>query len=234
MISTRSRPASRSVHVPRLAPTRGTAAGVRCPRTGIWRRDPHAVVTVFPADHFVLEEDTFMTHAGSWSRPTWARSRTGWCPRSARPPTPTPTTAGLSGARAWDGRARTRCGGSVVSARSPPRTRRGGCSRWAPSGNTLVLAARVDALVEAGRPCLPLPHDRPGAHGPLHRHPVRDVGPSARPTSSPPPRISAGGSGNPRARPPVAEAPAHTWCDLAPRRASRGRSRPSAPRWPGS
>src|SRR5512144_3351928 len=50
------------VHVLAQPCDRGTAAGVLLPAHWIHARDPRAVVAVFPADHFVLEEDTFMGH----------------------------------------------------------------------------------------------------------------------------------------------------------------------------
>ena len=41
---------------------RGTAAGVLLPVHWIARRDPHAVVAVFPSDHFVADDRAFMAH----------------------------------------------------------------------------------------------------------------------------------------------------------------------------
>lgn len=41
---------------------RGTAAGVLFPAHWIARQDPGAVVAVFPSDHFIVEEATFMGH----------------------------------------------------------------------------------------------------------------------------------------------------------------------------
>jgi mannose-1-phosphate guanylyltransferase len=41
---------------------RETAAGVLLPLTRIIRQDPEAVVAIMPSDHFVLEEDRFMTY----------------------------------------------------------------------------------------------------------------------------------------------------------------------------
>jgi mannose-1-phosphate guanylyltransferase len=48
---------------------RGTTAGVLFPAHWVFRRDPDATVAVFPSDHFVLEEATFMEHVvrvGAW------------------------------------------------------------------------------------------------------------------------------------------------------------------------
>jgi len=39
-----------------------TGAGILLPLMHLHKRDPAAVVTVFPSDHFILEEDLFMRH----------------------------------------------------------------------------------------------------------------------------------------------------------------------------
>jgi mannose-1-phosphate guanylyltransferase len=41
---------------------RGTAAGILFPAHWIYSQDPEAVVSIFPADHFILEESVFMRH----------------------------------------------------------------------------------------------------------------------------------------------------------------------------
>ncbi|HET6370406.1 MAG TPA: sugar phosphate nucleotidyltransferase [Nitrospiria bacterium] len=41
---------------------RETAPGVLLPLMHIYKRDPEARVAIFPADHFILEEDRFMAH----------------------------------------------------------------------------------------------------------------------------------------------------------------------------
>jgi len=41
-----------------------TAAGLLLPLVHLYKRYPEAVVAVFPADHFILEEDVFMDHVG--------------------------------------------------------------------------------------------------------------------------------------------------------------------------
>src|SRR5262249_29391347 len=45
-------------HVLRQPEDRGTAAGVLLPAHWIYARDPHALVAVFPSDHFMAEEAT--------------------------------------------------------------------------------------------------------------------------------------------------------------------------------
>jgi len=39
-----------------------TGAGILLPLMHLHKRDPTAIVTVFPSDHFILEEDLFMRH----------------------------------------------------------------------------------------------------------------------------------------------------------------------------
>jgi mannose-1-phosphate guanylyltransferase len=51
-------------YVLRQPEDRGTAAGVLFPVHWIHHRDPHAVVAVFPSDHFVHEEQRFSEHVG--------------------------------------------------------------------------------------------------------------------------------------------------------------------------
>jgi mannose-1-phosphate guanylyltransferase len=43
---------------------RGTAAGILFPAHWVFRQDPDATMAVFPSDHFVLGEATFMAHVG--------------------------------------------------------------------------------------------------------------------------------------------------------------------------
>jgi mannose-1-phosphate guanylyltransferase len=41
---------------------RDTAAGILLPLTHLYKQYPNAVTAIFPSDHFVLEEDLFMSH----------------------------------------------------------------------------------------------------------------------------------------------------------------------------
>jgi mannose-1-phosphate guanylyltransferase len=48
---------------------RGTAAAILAPTSEIARRDPEAVVAVFPSDHYIPSDDAFMAHVaevGTW------------------------------------------------------------------------------------------------------------------------------------------------------------------------
>jgi mannose-1-phosphate guanylyltransferase len=53
---------SRPSHVLIQPADRGTAAGILFPAHWVYRQDPDATVAVFPSDHFVLAEQTFMAH----------------------------------------------------------------------------------------------------------------------------------------------------------------------------
>jgi mannose-1-phosphate guanylyltransferase len=48
--------------IPAQPQDRGTAAGILFPAHWIHSQDPEAVVSIFPADHFSLEEGAFMRH----------------------------------------------------------------------------------------------------------------------------------------------------------------------------
>ncbi len=47
---------------------RETAPGVLLPLAAIYKNDPESMVVVFPADHFILEEERFMEHVRSAGR----------------------------------------------------------------------------------------------------------------------------------------------------------------------
>jgi mannose-1-phosphate guanylyltransferase len=55
---------------------RGTGAGVLLPARWIYRRDPDAIVAVFPSDHFILEEAAFMAHTAEVV--AFARQHSEW------------------------------------------------------------------------------------------------------------------------------------------------------------
>jgi mannose-1-phosphate guanylyltransferase len=138
---------------------RGTAAGVLLPAHWIRARDPEATIAVFPSDHFILEESAFMCHVADVARAvrhrpesmivlgaeaTDAEPEYGWIE-------PGETVA-------WTPR------GPLQEIRrfveKPPQVEaevllQAGCL-W----NMFVFAARAAALVEVGRSCVPLLHDR--------------------------------------------------------------------------
>lgn len=138
---------------------RGTAAGVLLPAHWIKSQDADATVAVFPSDHFVLEESEFMGHVADIA--SAARRRPDEMILLGAQPTEPETDYG------W-----------IVPGETVGRTARGALSRIRrfqekPSAaeaallfqsgglwNMFVLAAHVSAVVEAGRACAPLLHDR--------------------------------------------------------------------------
>jgi mannose-1-phosphate guanylyltransferase len=138
---------------------RGTAAGVLLPAHWIKARDAEATIAVFPSDHFILEESAFMCHVADVARAVRHR----------------PESMIVLGAEATD--AEPEYGwiepGETVACtprgplqeirrfvEKPPQVEaeilfQAGCL-W----NMFVFAARAAALVEAGRCCVPLLHDR--------------------------------------------------------------------------
>jgi mannose-1-phosphate guanylyltransferase len=138
---------------------RGTAAGVLLPAHWIRARDPHAMVAVFPADHFILDESVFMGHVAEvtayvtahpeWlvllgAQPTGCDPDYGWIepgePLGVAGPRPVYRIRGF----------REKPSGEVAR-----RLWALGCL-W----NTFVFAASVATLIDAGFRCLPLLHDR--------------------------------------------------------------------------
>lgn len=138
---------------------RGTAAGILFPGHWIRWRDPEATVAVFPSDHFVVEEGLFMRHVAEvaagvnrhpeWivllgARPTDAETGYGWIEPGE--PLPWKRCAHVSRVqRFWEKP-------SFETARA--------CLEAGWLWNTLVLVARAETLIEAGRRCVPALHDR--------------------------------------------------------------------------
>jgi mannose-1-phosphate guanylyltransferase len=146
-------------HVLAQAFDRGTAAGVLLPAHWIMARDPEATVVVFPSDHFVLEESAFMCHVADVARTvshypgdmivlgaeaTYAEPEYGWIE-------PGDTVA-------WSAR------GPLQRIRrfleKPDRQEADALLRAGCLWNMFVFAARASVLIEAGRVCVPLLHDR--------------------------------------------------------------------------
>ena len=138
---------------------RGTAAGVLMPAHWIKARDPHAIVAVFPADHLILEEAAFMDHVAAVAR--YVRAHPDWLVLLGAPPTePDPDYGWIEvGAPVgWVGLGpvhRVRGFREKPTEESARRLFALGCL-W----NTFVFAASVATLVDAGRECIPLLHDR--------------------------------------------------------------------------
>jgi mannose-1-phosphate guanylyltransferase len=149
-----------AIHVLVQPVHRGTAAGVLYPAHWIDRVDPDAVVAIFPADHFVLEEDAFMHHVEQVAAAVRAR----------------PELIVLLGARAtspeteygWiePGEPLARAGSAIELRRvaafhekpSPADAERYLDARYL--WNTFVLVASLRSLLEAGRALVPDMHAR--------------------------------------------------------------------------
>jgi mannose-1-phosphate guanylyltransferase len=146
-------------HVVAQAYDRGTAAGVLLPAHWIKARDADATVVVFPSDHFVLEESAFMCHVADVARAVRHRPES-MIVLGAEATDPEPEYGWIEPGEtvAWTPR------GPLKRIRrfleKPPHDEvadlfRAGCL-W----NMFVFAARVSALIDAGRVCVPLLHDR--------------------------------------------------------------------------
>ena len=138
---------------------RGTAAGVLLAAHWIAHRDAGATVVVSPSDHFILQESAFMCHVADIARTarrrperiillgaeaTEAEPEYGWIEPGE--------TIGLTGR------------GPLRLVRrfreKPPQAEAAVLLRAGGLWNMFVFAAKVSALVEAGRACVPLLDDR--------------------------------------------------------------------------
>lgn len=134
---------------------RGTALGLLLPVHWIARRAPGALVSIFPSDHFVMEEHAFMTHVAevagfaeqhpAWivllgARPTGPDAEYGW----VEPREPLAATGSGGIYRAGRFREKPRASARLL----------GQGWLW----NTFVLVARAEALVTAGALRLPKLH----------------------------------------------------------------------------
>ncbi len=138
---------------------RGTAAAILLAVHRIHAWDPEAMVVTFPSDHFVLGEAVFMDHVASvaaaiskapaWivllgARPTEPEPQYGWI----EPGAPLGETAAgplHRVRRFWE---------------KPSLERARACLAAGCLWNTFVLAAKVSALIHAGRQFLPQLHDQ--------------------------------------------------------------------------
>ena len=138
---------------------RGTAAGVLFPAHWIHAHDPEAVVLVFPSDHYIQEEELFVGHLADVGRfidrhpdrivivgaqPTDPETEYGWIDPGER-------VGWLATTPVY----------RIREFREKPspevaRTLFASGSLW----NTMIFGARASALLEAGRQCLPLLHER--------------------------------------------------------------------------
>ena len=138
---------------------RGTAAGVLLPAHWIHARDPRAVVTVFPSDHFIREEAAFMGYVAEVVR--FVRQHPEWIVLLGVQPTEAETDYGWiePGERVgWMTR------GPLYRIRrfleKPSGEIAGALLCGGGLWNTFVFVASVSTLIRAGRECLPELHAR--------------------------------------------------------------------------
>jgi len=138
---------------------RGTGAAVLLAAHHIRARDPRATVVVFPADHVIAEETTFMhdiADVAAYVResserlvllaatPTAADPGYGWIERGERV--------------GWAGRAPVHRVRDFRENPTPEVARR--LYTLGYLWNTFIFAAGLPGLIDAGRECIPLLHDR--------------------------------------------------------------------------
>ena len=136
---------------------RGTAAGVLLPAHWILNRAPDATVAVFPSDHLVLEEETFMDHVAQVA--AFVEDNPARIVLLGAPATAAETEYGWIEPGPDLGRA----GGLPVSAvrrfvEKPSAEEARACLAAGASWNTFVFVAKARTLVEAGRRCVPRIH----------------------------------------------------------------------------
>jgi mannose-1-phosphate guanylyltransferase len=136
---------------------RGTAAGVLLPVHWVYRKAADATVAVFPSDHLVLENETFMEQVAEAA--AFVDAHPGRVVLLGTPATEAETEYG------WieSGPVLDRVNGSPVRAvrrfveKPSPEVARA-CLAAGACWNTFVFVARVRTLVEAGRQCVPEIH----------------------------------------------------------------------------
>ena len=133
---------------------RGTAAALLFAAHWIQARDDEATIAVFPSDHFVLEERTFMGHVEALT--SFVESKSDYTVLLGAQPTEPETDYGWvePGERiGWARRDpvyRVRCFREKPSP-AEARSLFAGGALW----NTLVFVARAATLIEAGHECVP-------------------------------------------------------------------------------
>jgi mannose-1-phosphate guanylyltransferase len=139
---------------------RGTAAAILFAAHWIQWQDPGAIVAVFPADHFIAEEATFMGHVVDVTRGV-ARSGDDIVLLGAPPTSPDTEYGWIEPGedRGWTaGRSRVRAVRRFLEKPSGETAR--ACQEQGWLWNTLVVVARASALIDVGRRCLPELSDR--------------------------------------------------------------------------
>lgn len=147
------------IHVLSQPLDRGSAASVLLPAHWIQARDPRATVAVFPTDPVVVEAAPFMHHVAGAAG--YAHEHPDWLVLLGAPPTdPHPHYGWIEPGEpmSWVGH------GAVHRVRrfreKPTEESARGLFALGALWNTFTFAATAAALIEAGRECVPLLHDR--------------------------------------------------------------------------
>jgi mannose-1-phosphate guanylyltransferase len=149
----------RAPHVLAQPKDLGTAAGVLLPAHWILAQDPGARVAVFPSDHYVLEEAAFMGHVDDVA--TFVGEHPEWMVLLGAEPSEPDTEYGWiePGERVgWTAR-----GPLYRIRRFQEKPAVEMASALLVSGwlwNTFVLVTTAATLIEAGRECVPILHER--------------------------------------------------------------------------
>lgn len=133
---------------------RGTAAGVLLPVHWIARQDPHALIAVFPSDHFVGDDRSFAKHVAEVAAAA-ARHPERILLLGARPDGP---ETGYGWIEPGDELDRLPAGGLRRVLRfweKPTAETARACMERGGLWNTFVMVARAATLLEAGRRALP-------------------------------------------------------------------------------
>lgn len=132
---------------------RGTAAGILYASHWIARRDPAATVAIFPSDHFILGEATFMAHVADVAR-SLARHPDRVVLLGAPPISPEGEYGWIEPGSPIDGD-----DGVVSTVRrfweKPTEARVQMCLTTGCLWNTAIVVARVEALLRLGAQALP-------------------------------------------------------------------------------
>lgn len=145
---------------------RGTGAGVLFPVHWVFWRDPEATVVVCPSDHFVREEDMFMSHVGEVA--TWVEAHPERIVLLGAAPTGPEVEYGWIEPGELVGRT---TGGAIRTIRrfweKPALETATACLAAGCFWNTFVIVAKARAMVCAGAERLPEVSQRLASIGPF-------------------------------------------------------------------
>ncbi|HSL48203.1 MAG TPA: sugar phosphate nucleotidyltransferase [Candidatus Deferrimicrobiaceae bacterium] len=133
---------------------RGTAAGILYAAHWIAWRDPEATVAIFPSDHFILGEATFMAHVGEVARAVERHHPGRVVLLGAQPTSPEGEYGWIEPGSSVDGH-----DGVVSTVRQfwekPSEARVQLCLTSGCVWNTAIVVGRADALIRLGALALP-------------------------------------------------------------------------------